>query len=74
MREPLRVFIGWDSREVVAWHVLAHSILSRTSIPVALIPLKQDALRADGIYTRERGPAQGDQAGEAGQEVMCDNA
>lgn len=58
MREPLRIFIGWDGREAIAWHVLAHSILARSSIPVALIPLRQDALRSMGIYTRERGPTE----------------
>lgn len=54
-REPLRIFIGYDSREPVAWHVLAHSILRRATVPVSLIPLRQDALRSMGIYTRERG-------------------
>lgn len=58
MKEPIRLFIGWDSRESVAWHTLAHSILSRASIPVALIPLRQGALRAADIYTRERGPTE----------------
>jgi hypothetical protein len=56
MREPLRIFIGVDSREYVAWHVLAHSIYSRASCSVAILPLVQSALRAEGTYTRERGP------------------
>jgi len=51
----LRIFIGYDSREPVAYHVCAHSILSRASGPVAIIPLVQPALRAAGLYTRERG-------------------
>ena len=54
MREPLRVFLGYDSRESVAWHVAAQSILARASCPVAIVPLVQPALRAAGIYTRER--------------------
>lgn len=49
----LRVFIGYDGKEISAYHVLAHSILSRASIPVAIIPLNRDNLK--GIFTRERG-------------------
>lgn len=49
---PFRIFIGWDAREAVAWHVLAHSILTRATRPVALIPLVKSTLP----YTRERGP------------------
>lgn len=49
---PLRIFIGYDSREPVAYHVLAHSILVRASVPVSLTPLVQASLRAQGLYTR----------------------
>src|SRR5262245_8295154 len=49
---PLRVFIGYDSREPVAYHVCAHSILARASRPVAIYPLRQDALRSHGSYWR----------------------
>ena len=54
----LRVFIGYDSKEVVAFHTLAHSIVRRSSIPVSIVPLKQDQLRRRGLYTRERGPTE----------------
>jgi hypothetical protein len=37
---------------------LAHSILTRASIPVAIIPLVQSQLRAMGCYTRTRGPTE----------------
>ncbi len=40
----LRVFIGYDSRETVAYHVLCHSILERASIPVSFFPLKKAML------------------------------
>lgn len=43
----LKVFVGYDSRETVAYHVLCHSILERASIPVSFIPLKKEMLRAD---------------------------
>lgn len=55
MREPLKIFIGWDSKEPAAFAVCAHSILSRASVPVSITPLTQAALRSAGIYTRERG-------------------
>lgn len=51
----LRVFIGYDSREPVAYHVAAHSILTTASAPVAIVPLVQSQLRTAGLYTRERG-------------------
>lgn len=50
----LRVFIGYDSKEPVAYHVLAHSILQRASIPVSITPLSLQSLQR--IYTRTRGP------------------
>lgn len=49
----LRVFIGYDSREPVAYHVLAHSILRRASAPVSITPIMRSQLT--GIYTRPRG-------------------
>ena len=53
---PLRIFIGYDSREPIAYHVLSHSILRRASCPVAIMPLVQTQLRDVGVYTRARGP------------------
>lgn len=47
----LRVFIGYDERETAAFHVLAHSILSRASRPVSIIPLAKRHLPE---YTRPR--------------------
>jgi hypothetical protein len=52
----LRIFIGYDPKETVAWHTLAHSILRRASIPVALAPVARSQLA--GVYTRERGPTE----------------
>lgn len=54
----LRVFIGYDSREPLAFHVAAHSLLTRASRPIAVIPLVQLALRSAGLYVRERGPTE----------------
>lgn len=51
--EPLKVYVGWDSREDIAFQVCKQSILDHASVPVDVIPLKQKDLRRDGIYTRE---------------------
>lgn len=49
----LKVFIGWDPREDIAWKVCRHSILSRTDPrKVSVTPLIQSVLRAQGSYTR----------------------
>ena len=36
---PLRIFIGYDERQPVAYNVLQHSIAARASRPVAITPL-----------------------------------
>lgn len=51
----LKVFIGYDARESIAFHVLAHSILSRTSLPVSIVPLMSQTVAK---YTRPRDPRQ----------------
>jgi hypothetical protein len=52
----IRVFIGYDSREVVAYSVLAHSINARASRPVAVAPVMLGQL--EGVFRRERNPLQ----------------
>jgi hypothetical protein len=46
------VFIGYDSREAVAWSVLAYSIQARSSVPVTIAPLMLQQLR--DVLSRER--------------------
>lgn len=53
--KPLKVFIGYDSRESVAYHVACSSIIRHASGPVSITPLVQSQLREKGLYTRERG-------------------
>jgi len=55
-KEMIKVFIGFDQVESVAWHTMAHSIFTRSSRPVALIPVNLTNLKK--IYTRERDPKQ----------------
>ncbi len=58
MKPPLSLFLGYDSREPAAFHVLAHSLMMRATCPIAIRPLIQSQLRAQGCYTRERGPTE----------------
>ena len=50
----IRVFIGYDPKEAIAFHVLSHSILSRSTTPVSITPLVRGQLGK--YYTRQRGP------------------
>lgn len=47
----IRIFIGFDQVEAVAYHVLCHSILARASVPVSFTPIKRSMLR--GIHSRQ---------------------
>ena len=48
----MKIFVGWDSREDIAFQVCKHSILSKQ--PAAeVIPLKQPELREKGLYWRD---------------------
>ena len=49
---PLKVYVGWDSREDIAYQVCKQSILERASMSVDVVPLKQNDLRNDRIYKR----------------------
>jgi len=52
----IRMFIGFDARETVAYNVLAYSVQARASCPVAIAPVMLSQL--GGILTRERHPLQ----------------
>lgn len=52
----IRIFIGFDPRETVAWHVLTHSILARSSQPVSFIPLALPNMK--DLMWRPRDPLQ----------------
>jgi lipopolysaccharide biosynthesis glycosyltransferase len=53
---PIRVFVGWDSREPEAFEVCAHSLTRHASIPVTVTPIKQQELRNQKLYWRDRDP------------------
>jgi hypothetical protein len=49
----LKVYVGWDPREDIAWEVCRYSILRRTDpTQVEVYPLIQSELRAQGLYNR----------------------
>jgi lipopolysaccharide biosynthesis glycosyltransferase len=52
----IRVFIGYDDREAIAYNVLSHSIQRLASEPVTIAPLRLSQLK--GLLTRERHPLQ----------------
>lgn len=52
MTQTLKIYVGYDSREDIAWQVARHSTLRHATRPVEIYPLKQPALRELGLYTR----------------------
>ena len=47
-----KVFVGYDSREDIAWQVCRHSIARHSSDRITIHPLRQNALRELGLYDR----------------------
>lgn len=48
--DPIRVFIGYDSRQAVLYNVAQYSIVRHCSQPVSIAPIKLDQLR--GVFDR----------------------
>lgn len=51
--DPLTVVVGYDPREIPAWHVCAESIIQNTKSAIKIIPLRLDHLKEAGIYWRK---------------------
>jgi hypothetical protein len=47
-----KIFVGYDSREDIAWAVCRHSILRHSVDDLAVIPIRQETLRELGLYSR----------------------
>jgi len=54
--ETIRIFMGYDDRETVAYHVCAQSIIESSSLPVSITPLKLTHLKQ--VFDRKREPNQ----------------
>ena len=52
----MKVFIGYDSREDIAFRVCERSLLKHTSIPLDIWPIKQTDMRERNLYWREHDP------------------
>lgn len=52
----IKIFIGYDPREAVAYNVLCHSITTRASAPISITPLSLKSL--GDLMWRERNPLQ----------------
>jgi lipopolysaccharide biosynthesis glycosyltransferase len=51
--DKLKIFIGWDSREDIAYQVAKQSIIDTSSVPVEIVPLKQKNLKLQELYWRK---------------------
>ena len=49
---PFKIFIGYDPREKIAFHVLSQSIIEHSSIPVSISPINLNNLKK--FYKRKK--------------------
>jgi hypothetical protein len=54
--DNFRVYVGWDQREPIAYDVAKFSLERRASVPVEVVPIKLEELRAKGLYSRTADP------------------
>lgn len=47
-----KIFVGYDSREDIAWQVCRHSLIRHSGAALKIIPLRQTALRELDLYAR----------------------
>lgn len=50
--QTVKIFVGYDSREDIAWQVCRHSLQRHSSAGLTVIPIRQDTVRELGLYTR----------------------
>lgn len=53
MNAPLKIYIGWDSREDIAYQACRQSLIDTASVDIEVVPLKQRELKRDGLYWRK---------------------
>jgi hypothetical protein len=54
MSDSVRIYVGYDTREDIAWQVCRHSLHRHASPELPVHPLKQATLRELGLYTRPK--------------------
>lgn len=52
----LKIFVGWDSREDIAYQVCRASLLKHTSVELDIVPIKQKHMREKNLFWREHDP------------------
>jgi len=52
--EKFNIFIGYDKREKIAFHVLSQSIIENSSIPVSITPINLENLKTFITEKKER--------------------
>lgn len=52
IQPPLKIYLGWDTREQDAYLVAAHSISKHTSHPAVITPLSSERLAEAGVVRR----------------------
>ncbi|MDS9469337.1 hypothetical protein RGQ15_17380 [Paracoccus sp. MBLB3053] len=79
----LKFFVGWDSREDIAYQVARQSLLQNASIDVEVTPIRLQDLVSRGVYTRDVDPLASTEftysrfftpwlAGNSGWAAFCD--
>lgn len=56
MAELVKIFIGWDSREKIAYQVCRASLLKHTTVSLDITPIKQKDMRDRNLYWRGHDP------------------
>lgn len=54
LSELLKIFVGWDSREDIAYQACKQSLIDTASVDIEVIPLKQKELISKEYYWRDQ--------------------
>ncbi len=55
-QNPFPIYVGWDSREDIAYQVCRRSLLGAATVPVSVQRLVRSDLRDQGLYHRDEDP------------------
>ncbi len=55
-QDPFPIYVGWDSREDIAYQVCRRSLLSAATVPVSITRLVRADLHGQGLYHRDEDP------------------